>query len=252
VYDGAVFEIKKEIPTKEAVMTEPRTIRQQIEQNWEQIQSSSETKKAFGKLGKDTFGEEAPKCRECLTTYLNFESYKNSLQLLKTRQSRLHRDTEALFAERFEQALKAYRSFVSSADNIAKSFAASGIENVVSHNAKKLFWQLPHNQHYPHLAEMLRTMGVGESEILHYSTVLKTKDWDILHLQGANGTFAGLVRVASEQVPTLEKMLSAVKQHGLPVIEGGGGSALPAIIGIVVIVVIGIVCVASGACVFLG
>ncbi len=230
-------------------MPEPRTISQQIEQNWEQVRNSPETKEAFRKLGKETFGEEAPKCRESLTTYLNFEAYKNSLQILKTRQSKLHPDTESWFAERFKQAITAYRSFVSSADKIAKSFAASGLDKVLSDNAKKLCWQLPLSKYYPPLADMLKTMGVSDSEIAHYSTVLKEKEWDILHLQAADGTFAGLVRVASEQVPTLEKMLSAVKEHGLPVIEGGSGPAAP-VIPIAVVVALGIACVLSGLCDF--
>lgn len=231
-------------------MPEARTITQQIEENWERVRNSPATKEAFRKLGKETFGEEAPKCRECLTTYLNFESYKNSLQVLKTRQSKLNSETEAWFAERFGQAVTAYRSFASSGDKIARSFAASGLESVLSENAKKLCWQLPHSKYYPPLADMLKTMGVSDSDVSHYSAVLKEKDWDLLHLQGADGTFAGLVRVASGQVPTLEKMLSAVKEHGLPVIEGGSGSSAPVWVGVAVVVGLGVACVLSGLCDF--
>lgn len=233
-------------------MAEPRTISQQIEHNWEQVRNSAETREAFRRLGKETFAEDAPKARECLTTYLNFEAYKNSLQVFKSRQSRLSPETETWFAERFSQSVAAYRSFVTSSEKISKAFTSSGLEQVLSHHAKHLCWQLPHSKHYPQLASMLKTMGVTDAEVLHYTTVLKDHDWDLLRLQGSDGTFAGTVKLASEQLPSLEKMLTAVQQHGLPVLEGASGSAAPAIIGIIVIVGAGIVCVASGICEFIG
>jgi hypothetical protein len=230
-------------------MPEPRTITQQIEHNWEQVRNSPEAKEAFRKLPKETFAEDAPKCRESATAYLNFESYKQCLQRLKTHQSKLHPETEANFAGRAEEALTSYRSFVSSAEKIATSFRESGVEDVLSQNGKKLCWQLPHNKHFPRFTETLRAMGVSESDISHYTTVLKEKDWDLLHIQGANGTFTGVAKVASEHVATLEKMVSAVKKHGVPTLEGGG-SAAPAI-PIIAVVAAGIICVAVGACEFL-
>lgn len=229
-------------------MAKPTTITEQIEHNWEEVRNSPQLSEAVRKLPRETFAEDAPQSRECLMTYFNFESYKKCLQRLKAQQSALHPETEAMFVERLQQAVKAYRSFVSSADKVAASFRMSGVEEVLSNNARKLCWQLPHSKYFPKITETLRATGMNDSDISHYATILKDKDWDLLHLQGAQGTMTSVVKVASEQVPTLEKMVSVVRQHGLPVLEGSGGSAAPAAIGAVYFIGILAICIAVGPC----
>jgi hypothetical protein len=221
---------------------------QQIEQQWQQVRSAPETIAAVKTIDTKVFNQQYAQCREYLTTYINFDSYKNSLQALKSRQSNLQDDTEADFAERFDQGLKAYRSFASSANAIAKLFAAGGMESVLSGNVKKLCWQLPQNQNYPQFTGMLRTMGISDTQITQYAAALQAADWDLFRAVGADGTFAGTVKLASDQVPLLENLRSAVKQHGVPLIEGSGGSVLPTVTALGVIVGLGVVCVASGFC----
>jgi hypothetical protein len=227
------------------------SVPQQIQDNWKAFQDDPATKAALARLDKATFEQEVYRCSEFLTAYYNFESYKTSLQRFKTRRSKLDPATEALFVERFSNAIDAYQSFVSSASNIARLFTESGFERVFADNAPKLFLHLPFNPLYPGLTEMVRTMGLAESDISQSVAHLRSNQWDIFHLFGGDGTFSGLVKIASEQIPTFQNMLSAVKRDGLPVIEGDSGVATSIGVGGGILLGAGIGCVALGWCAFL-
>lgn len=230
---------------------QPQTIAQQIQVKWERTRNLPESKAAVEKLDKAAFNDNALKCREHLTTFYNFLNYKKSLQNLKAHQLTLDRTTEATFVTRFEGAVDAYKSFVQSAANISSIFAKSGFDKVLDANITELFWHLPHNPHYPQLTNMLLNIGVTESDLSSYSAALKANNWDLFRIHGGDGTFSGLVKSASTETETLQKMLDATKAHGLAAIEGSNNVPWWAVAGAAVIVVGGIACVYFGVCVLI-
>jgi len=230
------------------IVPQPIPITQQIEQNWQQSRNDPDTLAAIAKLDQNCFESDFRAMQESATTYLNFEAYKLALQTRKTRQSGLLPETETFLADRLDQARIAYQSYVSSANHLAQSLVSSGFETVLSRYSKQLCWQLPLNPRAVQLTQMLRNVGVNDAEISQYSASLKSNDWDLLRLNGGDGTFSGVVRGASGQVQTLTNMLTAVRLHGLPVIEGNANN--PATWVTVGIVVAGVTCVFIGWCVF--
>ncbi len=205
-------------------ISSPIPVSTQIKQNWDRFHADPDTKAGISKLDKKKFQAEMFMCREHVTTWINFHNYKNSLQQLKAQQGTLSPATESTFATRFADGVAAYQNFVSSAKNLNDMLAQSGFDKPFEQNAKTLCWQLPLNPIYPQLTNMCKNMGLSDSDISEYAASLKANDWDILRLHGLDGTFAGLVKSASQQIPVLQGMVSAVKLHGIPVIEGSGGS----------------------------
>lgn len=215
-------------------------VRAQIKANSEEFRSDSDTQAAMGKLDVSAFRQDVSKCQEHLTTLINFQNYKGSLQQLKAQQGTLDPQTEKDFAIRSEGMVAAYRSFVGSARNVAHNFSRSGLDKPLERHAKGLFWQLPLSPDYPQLTQKLQSMGMNDSDISRHAAALKGNDWDILSIHGTDGTFSALVESAAGQMPVLEKMHSAVMAHGLAVIEGHGGGDggtdyVPIIIAIFVI-----------------
>src|SRR5438552_620152 len=101
-------------------------IAQRIKANYSSVLNEPSIETAFKKLDGAQLQEIVLKVREALTTHLNFESYKHSLQSVKTRLGRLSTETEQLFLSRCEQAVNGYRAFVKTLDHSAEMFSATG------------------------------------------------------------------------------------------------------------------------------
>jgi hypothetical protein len=221
-------------------------IRKQIEENWKTFQNQPQVKDAIKKIDKTKYEAAYRRCVESAAAYVNFESFSSSLLALKARHSTLHPDTEANFAQRADQAVQSYRSFVAAAGDMAQVLKTSGFETGLAQDSKNLFWQLPSSPVAPNLIGVLKGVGITDSQISQYSAELKSNNWELLHLHGGDGTFSGLVKNANAQIPTVEKFAAATKQHGLPAVSGASGDPTPWIVA--AIVVGGTICFLVGAC----
>lgn len=228
-----------------------QTIAQQIQTNWQKVQNLPESKAAVDKLDKGQFNDNVLKCREHLTTFYNFLNYKKSLQNIKAQQLTLDPTTETTFVTRFQGAIDAYQSFVQSATNVSQVFVKSGFDKVFNANAKQLLWHLHHNPHYPQLTNLVMNIGVSESDISYYSASLKANNWDLFGIHGGDGTFSGLVDLASKQTTTLQNMLAATKANGLAAIEGSNNVPTWGWVGVGIVVAGGVACVYFGVCVLI-
>lgn len=212
-------------------------ILRQMRDNWTAFQNDPQRKAAIEKFDHHQTGAELSRCSEHAASLVNFQDYKNSLQRLKAQPSKLDAQTEKAFAARFEDAIAVAQSGVASARKLLQRCTASGLDEVMERHARNVFWQLPHNPYLPQLNEKLKAMGMREPEISEHVTSLQDHDWDVLRLHGNDGTLSGLLDRADRHIPVMQRQLAAVRQHGLPTIEGHE-TFLEALVAIIVFVVI--------------
>ncbi|HEX3106998.1 MAG TPA: hypothetical protein VHQ22_21375 [Terriglobales bacterium] len=217
----------------------------EMRMSWEQLRAIPEVSEALKKIDQDNYRNNLNQCYEGLATYYNFESYRHSIQSLKA-QSALHSITEQMYARRLAETIDAYQSFIAAARNIAQMYSASGLDRVISNHSQDIFWELPNNPRGADILAKLRLIGVSDTDLSNYFATLKANGWNPLQMEGNDGTFMGAVNAASEHLKTLQGMQAALKQHGIPVIEGD----LFFLIAFLVIVVAGTVCTWAGWCTF--
>lgn len=187
------------------------------------------------------FHAQFDECCEAMHSHFNFEHYRRSLQAMKAKHGGLSPKTEATYLERFRGNIENYSHMVDTTSHLVAGMGKVGLDKLIEKHAQSLLSQFPISPLAPKLSDKFRTMGASEIDIAHYTAWLKANNWDVLHVHGANGTMAGLVKVAREQIPGFEKMYAVEKQHGLPVVDGACNSAGEAVF-VGTIVVIATVC----------
>jgi hypothetical protein len=181
-------------------------------------------KSTFAELDKTLFQMLAATCASSLATEYNFGSYTKSLQGLKVRLSRLPPEVEAWYMQRVENRLTAYTSLVSAAQQVSQMLTIGGLHQILSTRANEFFSALQTDPYDRHIQQRFREMGATDDDIDHYQAWLRANDWNPLMLPGAGGTFEGLVTVARNQTPFLQAERDAIKEKGIPVLQGASGN----------------------------
>ncbi len=227
-----------------------KTTSDQISHIWDTVKNLPETQLAKSKLEKDVFEKAALSFHSCAATVINFEHFTRSMQAIKASLPMPDAQMEKRYVARFEDSIEAYKTFTSSLQTINLVFKKSGFDAVINANAPKLFKNLPMAPIYPRISENLRALGFSEADVSHCLSEMKANKWDLFGLHDAGGTFEGFVKVAVDQISILEKKLSVVKEHGIPVVEGANGwwIGLLAVIGVAAV---GATCWLAGLCVLI-
>jgi len=217
-------------------------IAEQIEQNFAQIENDQEAATAFRQLDVTEFQDAAYSMLEKVSVFLNIESQRRSLQRIKAGRGRLDSETEASFVEHLAQGARAYGEFLVAGDRADKAMTACGLDVIISRYSKTFFWHVTSNPRAPHLEDLFRNVGATDRQISQFTELANSNDWDLLRLHGANGTFRGLLDVASQEMPRVQDMVSAVRAHGLPTIEGASSDS-PWWVPVIIFVAAAAICI---------
>jgi hypothetical protein len=184
------------------------------------------------KLSHTGYSELSFRYAEWLVTYYNFASYRRHLQRLKRRKA-LHQSIEAHYLVRFQQLIEVTRSSISAGGEIVKLFSDTGVDELVEKHKLALFALTPDQESTKVVRHALASCGASEKELTHYATWLRGKKWRLLDVEGSDGTFAGLIRLAEASLPELEQEYRIVQQHGLPAIDGASFNTWVEVLSIV-------------------
>jgi hypothetical protein len=206
------------------------SIAEQIMANYNLLKQDPEVAEAFGKLKFTNYQAHLKGALESFVDYLNFDSHKHALQYVKALDGRLARDTELAFAERTEQAARSYEALLSHGREVDSLYASTGINSILSQHSEKIFYHFSQN---PLLKkEFFVHLGATAAQIGEVSSLAERNNWNILTMYGADGTFSGLLQVASAEVPRLRDLARVTREDGLPTLEGasGGGGVVAGIV----------------------
>jgi hypothetical protein len=212
-----------------------------LKEDLDRLKTNDEFLRAARDLNRPKFQEAFGTSAESLANCMNFESFKRSMQALKSGFSKLSPDVEALYIERVEQMVKAYKRSLDAAETISALFAKAGFDAALERYHKTLFQLTPAHPFTERVTRFFQGIGATEADIVQYRVRLKANEWNPFRF-GANGKLSGLVQSMKDRLASIEKELDAVKHHGIPAIEG----AAP-----VVVVAVGMVVVAALSCVIL-
>ena len=155
--------------------------------------------RAADRLDKDRFRDALAISIESQATFINFQSYKRSVQFLKAQPSKLSPDTEALYKGRLEQVLTVYRRSIGAAEDISMLFSSSGFGDALIPHVKTLFDPAPSNSLIDRSSRFLRGIGSTDDELRHYVAWLRANDSNPFRL-GTDGKFSGLVQSFTKRI----------------------------------------------------
>ena len=197
-------------------------IHQKIEANFQDFLQDPDYQQGIEKLDRQRSYAEFTSIKENYAAFVNYYVYRRYMKILKVRRGKLAEETEKALVERGYQALDTYRNIVASLERVGEMLYASGVGKAIDRHAASIFQHFNHNPKTPAIIDEFREMGVPEGSISWVFDQMRENNYDILRLEGMEGTFSGLVERASSLVPVLEKSVQIMEEHSLPTIEGAG------------------------------
>jgi hypothetical protein len=224
----------------------PRTVERTLS-NYEKLRQGTQLNELLEAADGATLHTSLITVLEAAATLRRNEQYRYSLQFIQAAFAELSTEAEAEYTAIAEVATRAARRAVAAAQRIDTVLEQSGLGDFLSKHGATLFWQIPYNPLWgPQIMRLLQALGIREQDIERvfpqYSS-LEPADWDLLRLNGNDGTFTGLVRQLEGEVSRFAERAKS----GIPPLEGREAV-------VVVIIVIGIIatiiCAANHACGF--
>jgi hypothetical protein len=196
---------------------------------------------ALTKLDRTEFESHVNHLGQHACTFFSYYFSRENLRGIKARRGDLAPATEDRLAALGQIAIDSYRDSVVALKALEGALTSSGMLGAIDRHMTSLCKHLDDNPQTPALVEKFREIGVPESAIQCGRNQLAAIHYDLFRFRENDGTLTGVVKWVARQVPALEKSVAALKEHGLPTIEGAGTGSTGGdiVLGIVISMAVG-------------
>ncbi|HEV2706569.1 MAG TPA: hypothetical protein VGV59_11630 [Pyrinomonadaceae bacterium] len=185
------------------------------------------------KLGTATKG-----LKEKTANLVNYYVYFRDMKARKLTKGSLSDEAEKELVTRGRAMLDDYRDISSRIGMIGQAVTDSGLDKAMNRHMDSLCKHLNHNPKVLRVLGELKDMGITEDEISCVWEELRKNNYNLLKYGGADGTFDGFVRLAESMNEPLKAEQELMERHGLPTVQGAGGSTTGTTVAVVVVIVV--------------
>lgn len=226
--------------------TKATSILRTMDQHHKQFTTDPDYVEGIKKIDHQKLSAATDGLKEKIASLVNYYVFMRSLKSVKLIKGSLSDEAEKALALRSKETLSTFQDISSRMKGIGEALAGSGLDKAVDRHMESLCDQLPHNPKLLATLYELKDMGITDAEISCVFEDLRKNKYNLLKYGGADGTFAGFVRLMDSLNEPLKKEHKLMEQFGLPTVQGAGGSTS----GTTIAIIVGIVVIALVLCVF--